>query len=263
MAPKSVHARLREFVQSEMAAGRIVLTQPAPTPSWWAVRNFLHLIGMPLLALLASPLLLIAAPFVLLKLRQLEKSDPDPLIRVEETYAEQLSAAEDHDVTNQFTAIGSVKPGLVRVAIAMAVHLVIDYAARHIARPGRLGRVRSIHFARWVFLDDRARLAFFSNYDGSVAAYMDDFINKTGFGLNMSFSNGVGYPRTTWLLFGGCADERKFVEFERRRTLPTQVWYKAYPGLSAVDLERNTRLRQGLESSELNDDEAREWVALL
>jgi hypothetical protein len=45
--------------------------------------------------------------------------------------------------------------------------------------------------------------------------------------------------------------------------MPTQVWYKAYPGLTAVDLERNVRIRQGLESSSMRDDEVARWVALL
>ena len=39
---------------------------------------------------------------------------------------------------------------------------------------------------------------------------MDDFINKVGFGLNVVFSNGIGYPRTNWLIFDGCADELKY-----------------------------------------------------
>ncbi|MBS0264462.1 MAG: hypothetical protein JSS02_21180 [Planctomycetes bacterium] len=263
LAPRAVHARLRKFVKAEIAVGRLTLSHPEPTPFGWAVRNLLHLVGLPLGLLILSPLWIWTVPIVAWRLRQLEKTDPDPLIRVDRQYAQTLAAGEDHDVTNQFSAIGTVKPGWVRQVTAVGVHLVIDYAARHIARPGRLGRIRSIHFARWVFLDNRRRLAFFSNYDGSVAAYMDDFINKTGFGLNMSFSNGVGYPRTNWLLFAGCADERKFVEFERRRTLPTQVWYKAYPGLTAVDLERNTLLRHGLDAADLDDDQAREWVALL
>ena len=62
---------------------------------------------------------------------------------------------------------------------------------------------------------------------------------------------------------GRLRDERKFKEYLRRHQLPTQVWYKAYPGLTAVDLERNARIRQGLESSSMSDAEAREWVALL
>ena len=172
-------------------------------------------------------------------------------------------AGEDHDVTNQFSAMGSLKPGLVRLLTTVGVLSTVDYAARHIVRPGRLGRIRTIHFARWVFLDGTKRMIFCSNYDGSVESYMDDFINKTGFGLNASFSNGIGYPTTNWLVLDGCGDERKYVEYLRRHTLPTQVWYKAYPGLTAIDLERNGRIRQGLEILSLSDQEASEWVALL
>ena len=144
--------------------------------------------------------------------------------------------------------MGSLKPGLVRLLTVIGVLTTVDYAARHFVRRGRLGRIRTIHFARWVFLDGKKRMVFFSNYDGTVESYMDDFINKTGFGLNAVFSNGIGYPRTNWLVRDGCGDEQKYKDFLRRHTLPTQVWYKAYPGLTAIDLERNTRIRQGLES---------------
>jgi hypothetical protein len=102
-----------------------------------------------------------------------------------------------------------------------------------------------------------------SNYDGSLESYMDDFINKVGFGLNVAFSAGVGYPRTNWFVLDGCGDERKFKEYLRRHQLPTQVWYKAQPGLTAVDLERNGRIRDGLEAASLSDASAREWVGLL
>jgi hypothetical protein len=170
---------------------------------------------------------------------------------------------EDRDIANQFTAMGSLKPGIVRLLTTIFALLVIDWAARHLFIRGRLARVRTIHFARWVFLDGRKRVVFFSNYDGSLEAYMDDFINKVGFGLNLIFSNGIGYPRTNFLIKDGCSDERKFKEYLRRHQLPTQVWYNACPGLTAVDLERNTRIRQGLESLSISDQEAREWVALL
>jgi hypothetical protein len=151
----------------------------------------------------------------------------------------------------------------VRLLTAIFVLKTVNYGARHITRPGHLGRIRSIHFARWVFVAGMERMIFLSNYDGSVDSYMDDFINKTGFGLNASFSSGIGYPRTNWLVMDGCGDERKYKEYIRRHTLPTQVWYKAYPGLTAVDLDRNTRIRRGLEKSSMTNQEAHEWVALL
>jgi len=41
--------------------------------------------------------------------------------------------------------------------------------------------------------------SYASNYDGSLDSYMDDFINKVAYGLNLVFSNGIGYPRTSFL----------------------------------------------------------------
>ena len=72
---------------------------------------------------------------------------------------------------------------------------------------------------------------------------MDDFINKVAFGLNVVFTNGVGYPRTRWLVLDGAKDEQKFKYFIRRHELPTEVWYNAHPGLTAVELERNSHIR--------------------
>ena len=128
---------------------------------------------------------------------------------------------------------------------------------------GRLARVRTIHFARWVWIDQKRRLAFMSNYDGSLESYMDDFINKAGFGLNFVFSNGIGYPSTRWLLADGCKDEQKFKNFLQRHQFYTQVWYNAHPGLSAVDLERNASVRAGLEARSLSLRDAEAWAALL
>ncbi len=260
---REIQAKLRGFVESEKSAGRLKLSPEAPTPLGWKIKNLLHMVGLPLLVLIASPLLILIAPFYIIALRCLEKTDPVVCPTADQKHCEDLSRSEDHDVTNQFSAMGSLKPGLVRLLTATAVLKTVDYAARHITWPGRLGRIRSIHFARWVFVAGRERMIFFSNYDGSVESYMDDFINKTGFGLNASFSNGIGYPRTNWLVADGCIDERNYKEYLRRHTLPTQVWYKAYPGLTAVDLDRHTRIRKGLESSFMTNEQAREWAALL
>jgi hypothetical protein len=261
--PREIFSKLQQFVNAEKSAGRLTLSEDSPTPMRWWVRNALHLVGGPLLFLLALPLLLVVAPIFLILLRRLEKTDVELCGRVDQAYSDALASLEDRDVTNQFTAMASRKPGLVRLWTLMGILASVDYAARHIVRRGRLGRIRSIHFARWVLLDGRNRGVFFSNYDGTVESYMDDFINKAGFGLNAIFSNAIGYPRTNWLVRDGCADEQKYKNFLRRHTLPTQVWYKAYPGLTAIDLERNRRIREGLESSSMSEQEAREWVALL
>jgi hypothetical protein len=263
VAPVEVRARLAQFVDAEKSAGRLRLSPESPTPLGWKIRNAAHLIGVPLIALLALPLLIIVVPIVLIRIRQLEKSDPELVWRVDQAYSDGLAHCEDRIITNQFTAFARRKPGLARLLGLVGVLAIVDYAARHIVRPGRLGRIRSIHFARWVLLDGMQRGSFFSNYDGTVESYMDDFINKAGFGLNAIFCNAVGYPRTNWLIRDGCKDGEKYRNFLRRHTLPTQVWYKAYPDLTAVDLERNSRIREGIESTSMTDKQAREWVGLL
>ena len=104
---------------------------------------------------------------------------------------------------------------------------------------------------------------FCSNYDGSLESYMDDFINKVAFGLNVVFSNGIGYPKTNWLFFQGAKDEQKFKYFIRRHELPTEVWYNGHSGLTNFDLFRNARIRSGLEQQSMTNAEAVQWLQLL
>jgi hypothetical protein len=260
--PRQARDRLKTFIASEQQSGRITLTHPNPTPFGWELRNLADIAGMPLLLLAASPFLLLYLPFFILKLRWRERSDPEIAPRVDAEHANLLASIEDWDVTNQFSAMGSLKPGPFRLSTIRFVLAVIDYTAKHIFNRGRLGRVTTIHFARWVFLDNKRRVIFISNYDGSLESYMDDFINKVAFGLNVVFSNGVGYPQTNWLILDGAKDEQNFKNYLRRHQMPTQVWYNAHPGLTARDRQRNALIREGLEQASMTDSETREWLQL-
>jgi hypothetical protein len=262
LTPRQVNDALRKFIAEKRESGRLILTPEAPTPLGWRLRNLVNLLALPLVTLLFLPLLLLYIPIFLIQLRRREKSDPEIAPRVNRAHADQLAAIEDRDVTNQFSAMGSLKPGMFRRLTITAVLVVIDYTARHIFNRGKLGRVTTIHFARWVFLDGGRRVIFVSNYDGSLESYMDDFINKVGFGLNVVFSNGLGYPRTNWLILDGAKDEQHFKDYLRRHQMPTQVWYKAYPELTAHDLRRNSLIRQGLERASMSDAELQQWLQL-
>jgi len=262
LSPRDVHARLRNFVDEQRSKGAIVLTPDAATPMSWRISNALHFLGVGLLLLLLAPLLIVTSPVTLLLIRRREKADPEMCFRVDQQHSDDLANIEDREVINQFTALSANKPEPIRQWSLALVLVIIDFVARHFYIRGRLARVRTIHFARWVWIDRGKRMAFMSNYDGSLEGYMDDFINKVGFGLNVVFCNAIGYPRTSWLICDGCKDERKFKEYLRRHQLVTQVWYAAYGNLTAADLERNSRIRRGIESSSLSEREAREWVSL-
>jgi len=212
-----------------------------------------------LLPLLLIPAIAIVGGFALL-LRHKEKTADEVIHRPELGHLLELSSLEDHDVSNQFNAFGSVKPGVFWMWTFAGLLWAVDYAARHFFNRGHLGRIRTIHFARWVFLDGKKRAFFASNYDGSHEAYMDDFINKAGWGLNVAFGCGVGYPRTKFILKDGCEDELKFKYTQRRHQIPSQSWYRAYPGLTVYDLERNARVRAGFERQTMTDSEVRAWL---
>ena len=258
-----IHQALRAFVETEIHAGHLTLTQPEPTPLGWQVARLLNLLAIPLAGLLLLPLLIVLLPLLIYQLRGREKRDPEICPRPQLDGLQALQELEDYDVSNQYTALGAVKPGLFRRWLVTVLLVLIDYACRHVFTHGYLARVQTIHFARWAFLDDKTRVVFTSSYDGSHQGYMDDFINKVAWGLNLVFSNGIGWPRTRWLILGGARSEQRFKYYQRRHQIPTQVWYKAYPGLSLADLKRNQRIREGLERARMDDAQALAWLRLL
>ena len=258
-----IHQALRAFVETEIHAGHLTLTQPEPTPLGWQVARLLNLLAIPLAGLLLLPLLIVLLPLLIYQLRGREKRDPEICPRPQLDGLQALQELEDYDVSNQYTALGAVKPGLFRRWLVTVLLVLIGYACRHVFTHGYLARVQTIHFARWAFLDDKTRVVFTSSYDGSHQGYMDDFINKVAWGLNLVFSNGIGWPRTHWLILGGARSEQRFKYYQRRHQIPTQVWYKAYPGLSLADLKRNQRIREGLERARMDDAQALAWLRLL
>lgn len=262
-SPEEIRRAAKDFVQREVSSRRLQLTPLRKAPLTWRLKNLLHLIFVPLVLLFFTPLILLYLPIFAIQLRRREKRDMEIAPRPTADYVNRLARLEDHDVTNQFTAMGSLKPGLFRRWTLVTLLWLVEYSTRHIYTRGHLARVPSIHFARWVFIDNRKRLVFCSNYDGSLESYMDDFINKVAFGLNVVFSNGIGYPTTNWLFFQGAKDEQKFKYFIRRHELPTEVWYNGHSGLTNFDLLRNARIRSGLEQQSMTNAEAMQWLQLL
>ena len=248
MDADSIASNLGEMVGGVPDLNRALLPEEAPDLGW-RIRELAHLAIVPLLGLVLLPVIVVALPFVLLALRIHERSDSESNDRPSAAHIQELEAIEDHGPVNQFTAVGFIKPGWFRTLIARLVLFLIGYGVRHIFNHANLAGVKTIHFARWTFFDGGRRVVFASNYDGSLESYMDDFIDKVAWGLNAVFSNGYGYPATRWLLWGGARKETAFKNFLRVHQAPTQVWYSAYPWLTALNIANNTAIRAGLRST--------------
>jgi len=256
--PAAIRGKLVDFIRRTPSLERSLRAAQPPELAW-QLRELGHLVLVPLVGLLLLPVLVVAIPLWLVVLRLHERADVESTEKPQPAHLRDLEAIEDLGPLNQFTAIGFIKPGWFRTLTARAVLFLVDFGARHIFNRANLAGVKTIHFARWTFFDGGRRVVFASNYDGSLESYMDDFIDKVAWGLNAVFSNGAGWPATRWLLWGGARHETAFKNFLRVHQAPTQVWYSAYPSLTALNIANNSAIRAGMRGRE--DD--RSWLTRL
>lgn len=172
-----------------------------------------------------------------------------------------IVARENFGAQNHLSGISVMKPGLLRRITLKLVLTAIVQLATHLYRPGWLGTLGTIHFARWVMVPGTRDLIFLSNYGGSFESYLEDFITKAHAGLTGVWSNTEGFPKTANLVQKGASDGDFFKRWARRQQVPTGCWYSAYPDLTTTNIRTNAAIRQGL-GTILTDEEARRWLLL-
>jgi hypothetical protein len=259
--PRRVRVAVQEFVEREpsLAWAR----QPAAQPDVvYILGEKLQFALVGIAGIVLFPLILLGLPFYLTLLRWHETHDVARDVIPDDALIQKLAAQEDHGVQNPFTSAGFLKAGPFRKITGSVVLWGTNFLARHLFNRGNLIGVKTIHFARWVFLDERRRLFFASNYDGSLENYMDDFIDKIAWGLNIVFSNGVDYPETRFLILDGARNEQVFKRFNLTHQLVTPFWYAAYQGLTALNIANNAQIRAGLYGA-MDDAATRAWLSRL
>jgi hypothetical protein len=257
-SPRAVRAAIQEFVEREPALAWARQPVPGPEPRY-ALGEGLHVLLVGIAGIVLFPVILAGLPIWLYFLRRHEKADQPRDVMPSDEVVAALAEQEDHGIQNPFTSAGYVKPGPFRRFTATLVLWGTNFLTRHIFNHASLIGVKTIHFARWIFIDQKRRVIFASNYDGSLENYMDDFIDKIAWGLNASFSNGVDFPKTNWLILDGANDEQVFKRFNLTHQLIAPFWYAAYQGLTALNIENNARIRAGLYGA-LDDQAARAWL---
>ena len=121
----------------------------------------------------------------------------------------------------------------------------INLLAKIIFNQGSLGGIPTIHFARWVILDN-GQLIFFSNYDGSWDNYLGDFVDRAADGLTGVWSNTEDFPPTRFLVQDGARADEFFKAWTRAHQIPTQVWYSAYPNNTVVNIRDAVQMLEHL-----------------
>ncbi len=255
---RQVRAAVQEYVEHEPRLGWARKPVPTPEPSY-VLGEKVHLLTVAIAGILLFPVILVGLPIWAYFLRQHEKADVARDITPTDAWRAALAAQEDHGVQNPYTSAGFVKPGPFRRFTGTVVLWGTNLLTRHFFNHADLIGVKTIHFARWVFIDQKRRLVFASNYDGSLENYMDDFVDKIAWALNTAFSSGVDYPRTNWLIKDGAHDEQVFKRFNIMHQLVAPFWYAAYQGVSALNIDNNAAIRAGLYGA-MDETAARAWL---
>jgi hypothetical protein len=193
-----------------------------------------------------SPIILIWVLFLHFFYERKDKNCYDKRSQLDDDKVRRLETYEDLFNQNQFTQVVVMKPGRVRLLTLKALFIYANALIKYKYVEGKLMGIPTIHFARWVLIDNNKHMLFFSNFDGSWNQYLCDFIDKSGWGLTGIFSNTVNFPKTNFLLTGGAYDEEHFLAWSRGTQILTQVWYSAYHHLSIKNVVNNSFIRNEL-----------------
>jgi len=135
---------------------------------------------------------------------------------------------EDVVTQNQLTVITVVREG--HVDRVRAVLSAIDSYAKRLSPDGSLIGISTIHFVRWLVIDEGRRLMLVSDYDGSWESYIDEFAEMILSGLEAIWETAEGFPP------GGARDLPAFKQFLRGGQVPSEVFFSAYPDETVLNI---------------------------
>lgn len=151
------------------------------------------------------------------------------------------SFREDVITQNQLTLVTVVDPQ--HVGRVKAVMAAIDSYAKRLAPPGSLIGISTIHFVRWLLIDDDRRLVMLSDYDGSWENYIDEFAEMILSGLDAIWETSFGFPPD------GARDLPAFKQFLRAHQVPAEVFFSAYPDQTILNVTNNLRLARAMDTA--------------
>jgi hypothetical protein len=264
--------QIREEIRQFLSAHPAAAGTGKPNPSWahepnpdtttsYTLSRIARLSLAVVLFLVLSPLIVpLLLIWVLILLYQ-ELTGPNIKCSIEKDHLEQLLERETGVVQNQFSAFGDLKPGWVRYYTIMTLLRVVNFFAPYLFSKGALSGIPTVHFARWLIINEGRQMLFLSNYDGNSEGYLRDFIDIAAKQLTLLFSHTVGYPRTVLMVFGGAKDANGFMAWARQNQLITNVWYSANPSVTVKNIFQNARIRKGLYGS-MTERQASDWLQL-
>jgi hypothetical protein len=96
-----------------------------------------------------------------------------------------------------------------------------------------LGKIGTVHFARFVFLENNTKLAVITTYDGDFATYINEFVNEIGEVFNQLLAHMDGAPPLPVQ-----EHRQEFLKYVQDNDIPAlQPFYSAYPTATVLDIQ--------------------------
>lgn len=263
LSQEQIYARIQEFVRtlsldppySPRVTYNSILGRSKFALGAWILLAVALLLKFPRIVIGALLLFILALRWH--EIREAQGRGPTP-----PTIDPRLFGKEDLITQNHLTTLVGVKPGSFRLGTLKGVLFLINQLAKTVFIAGSLGGIPTIHFARWLLIDDDRRLLFFSNYDGSWASYLGDFVDKANYGLTAVWSNTDNFPPSQFLFWGGAQRIEAFKLWSRQHNEFAHVWYSAYPEATVSNITNAVQLRDGL-SQNLTGPSLARWFQRL
>ena len=250
----SVRKRVLGRLSGELTTGPIdrgLPPQPASAIVFWT-----------LVVLVVVPLVVVLVPLALVVEWNERRTEPKRELTPDgDPRLDPINRREDSITQNGLTHHVALRPGVYRRTVFRVVLWFLETTRQLISYEGQLNGIGSIHFARWVLLEDDTVL-FFSNYDGSWEAYLGDFVDKAHLYLTAVWSNTRWFPDANALVLAGAARETEFKQWTRTFQVENRIWYSAYRTLTVSQVLDNALIREGA-SGDMTEKQARSWLALL
>ena len=128
---------------------------------------------------------------------------------------------------------------------AGAVRGLVETVARRFREfepPSRPRPGRTIHFARWVIVDDDRKLLFTSNFDGAWDTDLRDFTELIPDLLDGVWANCEAYP--------GARRYEEFIAWVRAHQVTTDLFYASFPEVTVRDIKYLRELKGSYERFE-------------
>jgi hypothetical protein len=95
-----------------------------------------------------------------------------------------------------------------------------------------LTKLQTVHFARFVFLENNTKLAVITTYDGSFEDYINEFIDEIGDVFNALLAHMSGAPALPVQ-----RNRAAFLDYVRANDLRgIEPFYSAYPQATVLDI---------------------------